>query len=60
MNALSGQQIEKAYFISPIVNMEQLIVDMMFGANVTEDELQDKKRLKQLLEKPFYGNISVM
>ena len=46
MNALSGQQIEKAYFISPIVNMEQLIVDMMFWANVTEDELQDRKEIE--------------
>ena len=46
MNALAGQQIEKAYFISPIVNMEQLIVDMMFWANVTEDELQDRKEIE--------------
>ena len=46
MNALSGKQIEKAYFISPIVNMEQLIVDMMFWANVTEDELQDRKEIE--------------
>lgn len=46
MNALSDKQIEKAYFISPIVDMEQLIVDMMFWANVTEDELQDKKEIE--------------
>ena len=46
MNALAGQQIEKAYFISPIVNMEQLIVDMMFWTNVTEDELQDRKEIE--------------
>lgn len=26
--------------------MEQLIVDMMFWANVTEDELQDKKEIE--------------
>ena len=31
--------IEKAYFISPIVDMEKLIIDMMTWANVTEDEL---------------------
>ena len=43
MHALADRQIEKAYFISPIVNMEQLIADMMRWANVTEDELQDKK-----------------
>ena len=39
MNALSDKQIEKAYFISPVVNMEKLITDMMLWANVTEDEL---------------------
>ena len=46
MNALSEKQIKKAYFISPIVNMEQLIADMMRWANVTEDELRDKKEIK--------------
>ena len=43
MDTLSDKQIEKAYFISPIVNMEKLIADMMCWANVTEDELRDKK-----------------
>lgn len=32
--------IEKAYFISPMVDMEKLICDMMTSANVTEDELK--------------------
>lgn len=40
INALSNQQIEKAYFISPVVDMERLIADMMIWANVTEDELK--------------------
>ncbi len=40
MNALRNKPIEQAYFISPIVNMEQLILDMMQGAKVTEPELQ--------------------
>ena len=30
----------KAYFISPIVDMEKLITDMMAWANVTEDDLK--------------------
>ena len=34
--------IEKAYFISPIVDMEKLILDMMTWANVTEDELKQQ------------------
>ena len=42
MSALSDRQIEKAYFISPVVNMEKLIEDMMTWANVSEDELREK------------------
>ncbi len=38
--------IEKAYFISPIVDMEKLIIGMMLRANITEDELYDKKEIK--------------
>jgi hypothetical protein len=37
-----GHLISKAYFISPIVNMEKLITDMMQWANVTEAELKSK------------------
>ncbi len=43
INALSDKKIQKAYFISPIVNMEQLILDMMQWANVTESDLQSQK-----------------
>lgn len=46
MNSLSEKQIERAYFISPIVNMERLIGDMMLWANVTEEELQKKKEIE--------------
>ena len=46
MNALSGKQIERAFFISPIVNMEKLILDMMQWANVTEAELRDKQEIE--------------
>ena len=34
--------IKKAYFISPIVDMERLITDMMSWTNVTEDELKSR------------------
>lgn len=37
--------IFKAYFISPIVDMEKLICDMMMWAGVTENELRDKKTI---------------
>lgn len=40
MNANPNAQIEKAYFISPIVNMEKLITNMMQWAGVTETDLE--------------------
>ena len=46
MSALPDKRIEKAYFVSPIVNMEKLIADMMMWANVTEDELKGKKEIQ--------------
>ena len=42
MNALNYTQIERAFFISPIVNMEKLICDMMQWSNVTEEDLIEK------------------
>ena len=46
MNSLSEKKIERAYFISPVVNMERLIGNMMQWANVTEEELQKKKEIE--------------
>ena len=46
MNALADRNIEKAFFISPIVNMEKLISDMMQWANVTEEQLQKEKEIQ--------------
>lgn len=40
MQSLSEEKIEKAYFISPVVDMERLIIKMMGRAKVTEAELQ--------------------
>lgn len=45
LNALSEAKIERAHFISPVVDMEKLISDMMTWANVTEDELREKKEI---------------
>ena len=42
MNADISEWIEKAYFISPIVDMEKLILNMMSWANVTQEELKTK------------------
>ena len=45
MNALGEKNISQAMFISPIVNMEQLIADMMMWSHVTENELEIKKEI---------------
>ena len=42
MNADVEKHIAHAYFISPIVNMEKLIADMMIWIGVSETELQEK------------------
>ena len=42
LNALNGRRIEKAYFISPVVNMEKLISDMMGWAHVSEEMLKER------------------
>ena len=46
LNAWGDRTIEKAYFISPIVNMEKLISDMMQWANVTEEQLKEQGRIE--------------
>lgn len=43
MNAGIDGLIGKAFFISPIVDMERLICDMMRWANVTEEQLQAER-----------------
>ena len=46
MISLSNKDIEKAFFISPIVDMEKLIIDMILSENITEKELYKKKEIK--------------
>lgn len=45
MLALQGCDIKKAYFISPILNMERLITDMMQWAGVSEAQLEERKEI---------------
>lgn len=49
MNALQGSAIRQAFFISPIVDMEKLISDMMGWAGVTEEELRETGGDRDLL-----------
>ena len=52
MCSFNEKQIEKAFFISPIVDMEKLIRNMMMWSNVTEDKLREKGET----ETDFRGN----
>ena len=42
MNAGLDRLIERAFFISPIVDMERLITDMMAWSGVSEEELKSR------------------
>ena len=43
MSSGIGEFVHKAYFVSPIVNLEKLILDMIEWAGTTEQELEKKK-----------------
>lgn len=45
MHTLQKCDIKKALFISPVLDMENLIVNMMKWANVTEEELREKEEI---------------
>ena len=45
MNVLGDKRIKQAFFISPMVNLEKLICDMMACAGVSEAELREKKTI---------------
>lgn len=44
--AFGDRKIEKAYFISPVVNMEKLILDMMQRANIAEEDLKEQGHIE--------------
>ena len=45
MNALGQKPIKKAFLISPMVNLEKLICDMMMWAGISEETLREKKEI---------------
>lgn len=45
IHAWTGRKIDRAFLISPIVDMEQLILNMLLWANTTEDELREKQEI---------------
>lgn len=54
MHAGIGAMVQKAYFISPIVDMERLILDMVTWAGVTEAQLEEKG----VISTPFGEDLS--
>ena len=53
MSALAEKAIERAFFISPIVDMEKLISDMMRWANVSEETLRERKEIPTAFGEPL-------
>ncbi len=45
MNALSSREISRAFFISPVVDMERMITGMMSSAGVSEAELKARQKI---------------
>ena len=45
MTSLSAKRIDRAFFISPVVDMEALIAGMMSRANVSEEELRARHEI---------------
>ena len=54
MYALNCFPIEKAYLISPMVNLEKLIINMMSWTGVTEEKLKEKENI----DTPFGERLS--
>ena len=45
LSSLDQTMVDRAYFISPIVDMENLICNMMQWSDVTEQELAEKREI---------------
>lgn len=45
LSSLDETLVDRAYFISPVVDMENLICNMMQWSNVTEQELAEKRKI---------------
>ena len=45
LNSLAEKKISKAFFISPVVDMEGLILNMMERERITEAELKEKREI---------------
>ena len=60
MHALTDAPIKKAFFISSLVNMENLIANMMAQANVSEKELREKGEPDTKLRRKTFVEIPLL
>ncbi|WP_314979158.1 alpha/beta hydrolase [Campylobacter rectus] len=60
MHALTDAPIKKAFFISPVVNMENLIANMLAQVNVSEKELREKGEPDTKLRRKTFVEIPLL
>lgn len=60
LSSLDETLVDRAYFISPVVDMERLIRSMMQWAHVTEQELADRGRSPRTWARRCPGRTSAM
>ena len=53
LHALTEKPVDRLLLISPVVDMESLIVGLMAAANVTEDELREKGTIETAFGEPL-------
>lgn len=60
MHTLQSEKIEQALFISPVLDMERLILEMMKWAGVSEEELHNRGEIPTDFVRRYLGNICVL
>ena len=53
MLALGGEEVRRAYFISPMIDMEKFITGMMAQEGVSEEELREKGEIPTKFGQPL-------
>ena len=56
MHSLQNCPLERALFLSPVLSMERLILDMMGWAGVTEEELRERREIPTDFGEPLSWN----
>ena len=59
LSSLGRRHVDEAYLVSPIVDMEKLIRDMMARAGVTEEELSKRLEIETASARGCPGSTSV-